>query len=118
MIKDYKQLVVWQKAMELVVEVYSIVKLLPKEEQYAIANQMRRAAISIPSNIAEGNSRNTTKEYIQFLYISLGSKAEVETLVEISKRLGYINDSSNIDDLCNEVGKLINAIISKLTPSP
>ncbi len=74
MIKDFKDLIVWQKAMELVVEVYNLVKKLPKEELFALSDQMRRSAISIPSNIAEGQGRNSTKEYIHFLAIAKGSK--------------------------------------------
>ena len=113
--RGYRDLIVWQKAMDLVVEVYNLIRLLPKEEQFALANQMRRAVVSIPSNIAEGNSRNTTKEYIQFLNVALGSKAEIETQIEICKRLGYLNSTDKADNLCEETGKMLNAIISKLT---
>ena len=77
--KGYRELIVWQKAMDLVVDIYSITKLLTREELYGLTSQLRRAVVSIPSNIAEGNSRNTTKEYFQFLNIALGSKAEIET---------------------------------------
>lgn len=69
---DYKQLIVWHKSMDLVVEVYSLVKLLPKEELYALSDQMRRAAVSIPSNISEGLGRNSDKEFVQFLSVSRG----------------------------------------------
>jgi len=114
--KSYRELIVWQKAMDLVVEVYDLIALLPKEEQYALAGQMRRAVVSIPSNIAEGNSRNTTKEYVQFLNIALGSKAELETQIEICRRLDYFNDTEKAEGLCEETGKMLNAIISKLSP--
>ena len=115
---SYKDLIVWQKAMDLVVEVYSITKLLPHDEQYGLSTQLRRAVVSVPSNIAEGNSRNTTKEYIQFLNIALGSKAEVETQLEICLRLGYVNEEQigKSLGLCEEVGKMLNSIIKKLTP--
>ena len=115
--KGYKELIVWQKSMDLVVEVYCLIKLLPKEEQFALASQMRRAAVSIPSNIAEGNSRNTTKEYIHFLNIALGSKAEIETQIEICKRLGYLSATEKADSLCAEVRKMLNVIIQKLSPN-
>jgi len=84
---DYKDLQVWQESMNLVEEVYKLVKLLPKEETYALSDQLRRAVVSIPSNIAEGQNRNTGKEFIQFLYISLGSASEVETQLLIAQRL-------------------------------
>ena len=116
--KYFKELIVWQKAMDLVVEVYSITKTLPRNEQFGLISQLRRAVVSIPSNIAEGNSRNTTKEYVQFLNIALGSKAEVETQLEICVRLKYI-DSEQVSkslNLCSEVGKMLNSIIKKLTP--
>ena len=77
--KGYKQLIVWQKAMDLTVQIYRLVKLLPKEELYALSDQMRRAAVSIPSNIAEGQSRYSNKEFIQFLNIAKGSNAELFT---------------------------------------
>lgn len=78
-LKSYKNLVVWQKAMDLVVEVYTLVKKLPKEEKYALSDQMRRSVVSIPSNIAEGYTRNSTTEYLRFLSIANGSRTELET---------------------------------------
>lgn len=79
--KDYKELEVWNKGILLVLAIYETVKILPKDEHYALADQIKRAAVSIPSNIAEGASRNTNKEFIQFLYIALGSASELETHV-------------------------------------
>ena len=79
MVQSFQDLIIWQKAMDLVIEVYNLVKELPKEEQYALSDQMRRAAVSIPSNIAEGQSRNSTKEFIQFLSVAKGSNAELQT---------------------------------------
>ena len=84
---SYKDLTVWQKAMDLVLMVYRITKLFPKEELFVLVSQMRRAAISIPSNIAEGYTRRTRKEYIQFVQTAFGSAAELETQLEISWRL-------------------------------
>lgn len=110
----YKNLIVWQKSIDLVEHLYAIVKILPKEENYALADQIRRAAVSIPSNIAEGASRNSTKEYIHFLYIALGSSAEVETQIIIANRIGYVSDIESSIDKINEVKKMLNALISSL----
>ena len=114
--QGYKDLLVWQKSMQLVKEIYTLTKLLPKEELYALCNQMHRAAISIPSNIAEGHSRNSDKELIQFLYIARGSKAELETQLDIGVMLGYFSDSNitQAAKLCNEVGKMLNSFIVKI----
>lgn len=117
MIKDYKDLIVWQKAMGLVVELYALVKHLPKEEMYALSSQIRRAAISIPSNIAEGQARNSTKEFIQFLAIAKGSKAEIETQLLLCVKIGYLNEEQ-IEPAMNtltEIGKMLNALQQKLT---
>ena len=110
----YKDLIVWQKSMDLVKQIYDIIDALPNEEKYALADQMRRSVVSIPSNIAEGYERESTKEYIQFLSIANGSKAELLTQLEICKMLGYIDDISNAKSLCDEVGKMISYIIKKL----
>ena len=90
---DYKQLIVWHKSMDLVVEIYALVKLLPKEELYALSDQMRRSVVSIPSNISEGLGRNTDKEFVQFLSVSRGSLWELETQLEVCERLNYIDNS-------------------------
>ena len=115
-VTKYQDLVVWQKSMQLVKEVYKLVRLLPKGEKYALGDQMRRAAVSIPSNIAEGYGRNYDKELIQFLYISRGSKSELETQIEISIMLGYFSreEAEASLDLCSEVGKMLNAFLSSL----
>ena len=88
--KNHKELLVWQKAMQLVVDVYNLIRLLPKEETYGLSDQMRRAAISIPSNIAEGNARSSQKDMVHFLYIAQGSRAELETQLELCELIGYI----------------------------
>lgn len=117
-VESYKDLQVWQKAMGLVKLVYEIIAQLPQEEKYALADQMRRSVISIPSNIAEGYERNSTKDYIRFLSIANGSKAELNTQLEICKMLGYKGNIETAQVICNEIGKIINAIIKKLTPNP
>ena len=102
--------------MELVKETYRVVRLLPKEETYALSDQMRRAAISIPSNIAEGQARNSTKEFIQFLSIARGSKAELQTQLLICVQLKYVTENEINAAMCltEEVGKMIGSLISKL----
>jgi len=89
-VKDYKELKVWQQGIEIVDKIYLITDNFPKDELYGLTNQMRRSALSIPSNISEGFVRNHSKEYIQFLYISLGSCAELETQLIIAKKRNYV----------------------------
>lgn len=115
---NYKELKVWQKAMDLTVEVYKLVKLLPKEETYALSDQMRRAVVSIPSNIAEGQGRNSDKEFIQFLSIARGSLWELETQIEICLRIGYIDQSlaTDTNNLIAEISKMLNALSNSLKP--
>lgn len=89
-VKDYKELKVWQKGIEIVDKIYSLTEDFPRNEQYGLSVQMRKAAVSIPSNIAEGFARHHTKEYVQFLYIALGSCAELETQILIAQRRKYV----------------------------
>ena len=117
MVRSYTDLIVWQRAMELVVEIYDIVRKLPKEEIYALSDQMRRAAISIPSNIAEGQARNTTREFVSFLSIAKGSDAELHTQLLICQRLQYITQENILkaSTLSEEVAKMIVSMLQKLT---
>lgn len=112
----YKKLIVWQKAMDLVVAVYECTKDFPKEELYGLRAQMQRAAISIPSNIAEGSRRGTRKDYRNFLLNAYGSASELETQVDISKRLGYVKvkESAKLEALLNEVLRMLNRMTSSL----
>lgn len=112
---NYKNLIVWQKAMELVVEVYNITEKYPVSERYGLISQSRRCAISIPSNIAEGSRRNGSGEFYHFLSIAFGSGAELETQKEIAKRLlfGKGLDFSKVDFILDEVMKILNTLISK-----
>ena len=116
-IKDYKDLIVWQKSMDLVVEIYRLIKKLPKEEIYGISDQMRRSAVSIPSNIAEGYNRVSVKEYVRFLYMIKGSRAELETQIFICIRLGYLTESDCeiALNLLTEISKMLTSIIQKIT---
>lgn len=103
----FQNLIVWQRAMELVEEVYRLTKFLPKEETYALSDQMRRAAVSIPSNIAEGAGRKTNLDFAHFLVIARGSRYELETQILICIRLGFIKEeqAAKAFELCNEIGK-------------
>ncbi len=110
----YKNLIVWQKAKELAVKIYQLTDNFPKAETYGITSQIRRAAVSIPSNIAEGYRRNHDKERTQFLAIAFGSGAELETQLEISKEI-FANsnlDFSETEKILEEVMKMLNKLIS------
>jgi four helix bundle protein len=115
-INSYKDLIVWQKSMSLVLEIYKLTDKLPKEEIYGLTSQMRRSAISIPSNIAEGRRRSSRKELERFMIIAYGSGAELETQVEILKQLPFgENLSYNIvDGLLSEVMRMLNKMLSNL----
>ncbi len=115
-VNSYKDLKVWQKSIELVAEIYKLTEQFPKSEIYGLTSQMQRAAVAIPSNIAEGQKRNYTKEFLQFLYISYSSGAELETQIEICKKLNKFKDldDSKIENLLNEVMKMLNVLISSL----
>jgi len=112
-IDSYKKLIVWQKSIELVKEVYRITNQLPKYELYGLSAQMRKSAVSIPSNIAEGNKRKTKNDYIQFLRIASGSAAELETQLIISSELYDVKIDECITTL-EEVQKMLSTIIKKL----
>ena len=116
-LQKYEDLTVWQKAMDLATEIYRIVRLLPNEELYVLSNQMRRAAVSIPSNIAEGQERGTTKDFIRFLNIAKGSKGELETQLLICVRLQYLTGQQTdlAQGLLAEIGKMLNALIQRLS---
>ena len=119
MIHSYKDLKVWQRSIELVVEVYKLTEDFPREELYSLTSQIRRAAISIPSNIAEGRFRGTKKDYVNFLRIAYASGAELETQIEVAKRLPKMKnlDYAKIDSLLEEVMKMLNSMIRKLNPN-
>lgn len=114
---DYKKLRVWQESMDLVVSVYRLIKLLPKDETFVLSDQMRRAAISIPANIAEGQNRNTQKEFVQFLYIALGSASELETHLLLAQRLGYVGDIEDETSQITSIRKMLNALIRSIKES-
>ena len=115
-VQNYRNLIVWQKAMELVTRVYVMTEKYPKEELYGLVNQTRRSAVSIPSNIAEGSRRGSSKDFRKFVLIAYGSGAELETQVEIAKRLpfGQKLDFSDIEGLLESVMKMLNVLTRRL----
>lgn len=115
-IKTYKDLFVWQKSMELVIEIYKMTDYFPREEIYGLTSQIKRSAVSIPSNIAEGRRRRSKKDFCHFLVIAYGSGAELETQIEIAKNLNFrLNlDFTKIDSLLDEIMRMLNVMISKL----
>ncbi len=110
--KGFKDLIVWQKAYQLVLEIYKVTKSFPQEESYGLSQQMRRSAVSIPSNIAEGYGRRGNKEYRQYLSIAYGSLCELETQYYLSIDLGYTNSNDIIKSLMKEVGAILYRLIN------
>ena len=117
---NFKELLVWKKSIELVTEIYEITSVFPSEEKFGLVSQIRRASVSIPSNIAEGNARRSSADYIQFLKIARGSGAEVETQIIISKNLGFMNDvkCEELTLKITEIMKMINGLINYLKTKP
>ena len=111
--KTHKDLDVWKKSVDLVTDVYKVTKCFPKEEIYGITNQMRRAAVSIPSNIAEGAGRQTDKEFVQFLHIAMGSSSELETQIIICKNLEYIGveEMNTVLEKVYDIRKMLTGLL-------
>ncbi len=118
--KNFKELKVWQKGIELVAIVYKITSSFPEEEKYGLIAQMRRAAVSIPSNIAEGHLRKTAKDFKQFLSIARGSCAELETQIIIAHKLGFIQDDdfNKLSPKVEELSKMLSSFYSKINSNP
>lgn len=110
-VHSYEKLTVWQKAMDLVEAVYKETIIFPESEKYGLVSQMRRAAVSIPSNIAEGSRRSTKKDFRHFLIIAFGSGSELETQIRIAIRIGFLKDNSKMESLLSEVMKMLNKLI-------
>jgi four helix bundle protein len=115
-VKNYSELIAWQKAMDLVATIYMVSKQFPNEEIYGLTSQVRRAAVSVPSNIAEGQGRRSTKEFLHHLSIAHGSLREVETQILIAERLSYIKHTevTQLIELAGDVGRLINGLYNSL----
>ncbi|HKN20445.1 MAG TPA: four helix bundle protein [Terracidiphilus sp.] len=118
MLRSFRELTVWQKSMQLATGVYRLTQGFPREETYGLASQMRRAAVSVPSNIAEGHGRAGVGEYRQFLWIARGSNFELQTQLEIAKTLKMGNPKllQESEDLSQEVGKMLFGLLDKLRP--
>jgi len=114
LIKSYKDLEVWKVSMEFVTDVYETITVFPSHELYGLSSQIKRSAVSIPSNIAEGASRHSTKEFIQFLYIANGSLSEVETQLELAVRLKYLNKSDKLVEKIKHIRKMLINLIKAL----
>ena len=110
---SFRNLIVWQKSMSLVRSVYALSKTFPPDERYALTDQLRRAVVSIPSNIAEGNGRASSKDYAHFLSIARGSLYETVTQLEIAKDLGYVKELTEILVLAGEIGSMLGAMLKK-----
>lgn len=115
-VRSFRELKVWQKAMDLVELIYRVSAGFPREEMYGLSIQMRRAAVSVPSNIAEGQGRRTTRDFLNFLSIAHGSLRELETQITIAERLKYLSPerTSPLYDLASEVGRLLNGLTRAL----
>ncbi|MFT3788956.1 MAG: four helix bundle protein [Tepidisphaeraceae bacterium] len=117
MARSFRELVVWQRASELAVEVYRSTRSWPREELYGLTSQVRRAVISVTSNIAEGEGRKSPKEFCHFLRTAMGSLREVESQLFVAKELGFLDDAAlhAFDELCSEVGRMLNGLLSKVS---
>ena len=115
-IRPHRKLEVWKEGMELVKEIYTATSAFPEEEKFSLTSQLRRAAVSVPSNIAEGAARQTTKEYIRFLYIASGSLSEIETQIEIAHQLGFLEEpeSNSILNRTSRISALLSGLIRSL----
>jgi len=118
--QSYKDLIVWRKSIELVALIYKITEQFPKSEMFGLTSQMRRAAVSIPSNLAEGYARKHCAEYVQFVRIAYGSGAELETQLILTKKLGFARDKelANIVSLLDEIMRMLNRLSSSLVAKP
>ncbi len=116
-IESYRSLLVWQKSVDFVVLVYRLLGRFPKNEQYGLSSQMQRAAVSIPSNIAEGKERQSDRDFARFIAIALGSLAELETQLLIAQKLGYLDefDWQEVTAQADEIGKMLRSLHKKLS---
>jgi four helix bundle protein len=115
-VRSYRDLLVWQDSMELVVQIYRTTSKFPREERYSLVDQLRRAAISVPSNIAEGHGRSRTGDYLRYLSVAVGSLHELETQIQIATRLQYMSDdrATELLDACTAIGRMLGALIRAL----
>ncbi|MGQ9920938.1 MAG: four helix bundle protein [Desulfobacca sp.] len=118
-VRSFRDLIAWQKAMSLVTEIYRLTRNFPAEEMFGLVSQMRRAAVSIPSNIAEGHARASSGDFRQFLGHARGSLAELETQVQIARNLNYLTETQTnaLSESATEVGKVLNGLLAALKNS-
>ena len=116
-VQSYRDLIVWQKCVDLVAEIYAVTEPFPKSQLFSLSQQMQKAAISVPCNIAEGQGRSTTKDYLNFLHIARGSLQELETQLFIAHRLGFTSETARNETLAKtmEIGRLLNGLIRSLS---
>ena len=116
--QSYRDLIAWQKGIDLVTEVYRLTQAFPREELYGLSNQLRRAAVSVPSNIAEGQARSSPKEFHHFLATARGSLVEIETQIIIAEKLKYLQPdaSHSILERTAELGRILNGVIASIKP--
>ncbi|OMQ11967.1 four helix bundle protein [[Flexibacter] sp. ATCC 35103] len=112
----FKKILVWQKSISLVTKIYKATRTFPKEEMFGLTSQIRRSSVSIPSNIAEGSGRESTKDFLRFLYISMGSIFEMQTQLEIAKNIIYIKEEefNNLYEDSREIERMLASLIRKL----
>ena len=113
---QYRKLIVWQKAMQFARQVYSLIEHFPISEKYALSDQVRRAAVSISSNIAEGCGRASNRDYAHFLSIARGSLYETMAQLELAQSLGYIDDIKDVEELASEISRMLTSLIKKYRP--
>ena len=113
-VRTFRDLLVWQKRMKLALHVYALTKQFPADERFGLTSQLRRAAVSVPSNIAEGHARQTRGDYLRCLRIARGSLAEVGTQLELARELGYLADPDHALELCNELARMLQSLIHAL----
>ena len=118
-VKNYRDLIVWQKAMKLVTEIYKHTKSFPEDERYGLTSQLRRSSVSLPSNMAEGYGRNSTQDYIRFLRIANGSLFELQTQLEIARNLSFITGEvfAELYESSREIERMLSSLIKKINPS-
>jgi four helix bundle protein len=116
MAQSYKQLIAWRKSMELVIEIYRVTRTFPQQETYGLVSQLRRAAVSVPSNIAEGQARYSRREFYRFLTMARGSLAEIETQITIARVLAYVSHETarSLLESTEELGRILNGLIASM----
>jgi four helix bundle protein len=116
-IRTFRDLLIWQKLIKLVTQIYEVTKIFPKEEAFGLTSQMRRCAVSIPSNIAEGHGRNSTRDYLRFLQIATGSLYELQTQLVIANNLSFFSEEAfiSLEENAREIERMLSSFVRKLS---